>query len=82
MPNNFAKGISALVGVLYNSKGQLVSSSEPYFEGVEPSYTTYLYYNDLRLQKVTEASTAYTNYTYSGNTPVGAKLSGCRCVWA
>jgi RHS repeat-associated protein len=52
----------------YNQKGELISESEPYFEGEIPSrFTTYKYFDDSRLKKIISPNNT-VEYSYSGTT--------------
>jgi RHS repeat-associated protein len=69
-----SKGIFVCTKSDYNIKGQLVSVSEPYFEGTSPTqYTTTLYDNYNRPQKITLPTTV--EITYSNPLPSAPGLT-------
>ena len=53
----------------YNTKGELISVSEPYYDSSSPSQTTDYTYDDYgRPSTISRFNGSNTSYTYSGNT--------------
>lgn len=65
---------------IYNSKGQLVQQSLPYYRGDNPHWNNMQYDTAGRLEKSTNANGSTTSYTYNGlkttvTDPLGNKTS-------
>lgn len=75
-----AFGQKVYTDVIYNAKGQVWKTSEPYFPGSTPAWTVNTYDDVGRLHTQTDAAGGTTTYAYQGHTTTVTDALGHRTV--
>ena len=75
-----AFGQKVYTDVIYNAKGQVWKTSEPYFPGSSPAWTVNTYDDVGRLHTQTDAAGGTTTYAYQGHTTTVTDALGHRTV--